>query len=62
VSVGAIRQGEGRFQPIVGMQNNGLGVSLAVSFFSSASAVPGAFFSHWQNLAGAGLANWWRKR
>ncbi|MBN2290763.1 MAG: bile acid:sodium symporter family protein [Candidatus Glassbacteria bacterium] len=46
----------------VGMQNSGLAVSLAVSFFSSAAAVAGALFSLWQNLAGAVLAHWWRSR
>jgi bile acid:Na+ symporter, BASS family len=46
----------------VGMQNSGLGVSLAVSFFGPLTAVAGALFSLWQNLAGAALANWWRSR
>ncbi|OGG05256.1 MAG: hypothetical protein A3F83_14320 [Candidatus Glassbacteria bacterium RIFCSPLOWO2_12_FULL_58_11] len=46
----------------VGMQNSGLGVSLALAYLSPLAAVPGALFSLWQNLAGAALANWWRSR
>ena len=46
----------------VGMQNSGLGVSLAVSFFGALASVPGAIFSVWQNLAGSVLAGWWRSR
>ena len=46
----------------VGMQNSGLGVSLALAYLSPLAAVPGALFSLWQNLAGAALANWWRGR
>jgi len=45
----------------VGMQNSGLGVSLASSFFSSAAALPGALFSLWHNLSGIGLATYWGK-
>jgi BASS family bile acid:Na+ symporter len=46
----------------VGMQNSGLAVSLAATWFGQSAALPGALFSLWQNLAGAGLANWWRGR
>jgi BASS family bile acid:Na+ symporter len=45
----------------VGMQNSGLGVALAIKYFSSAAALPGALFSIWHNLAGALLAGWWRR-
>ena len=43
----------------VGMQNSGLGVSLATTFFSGATALPGAIFSLWHNLSGIGLAGYW---
>ncbi len=35
----------------VGMQNSGLGVALAVKYFSAAAALPGALFSIWHNLS-----------
>lgn len=40
----------------VGMQNSGLAVALAQQYFSAAAALPGAVFSVWHNLSGAGLA------
>jgi BASS family bile acid:Na+ symporter len=46
----------------VGMQNSGLGVALATQFFSAAAALPGAVFSVWHNLSGAGLAAFWSRR
>lgn len=46
----------------VGMQNSGLGVALASSFFTPMAALPGALFSVWQNIAGAILAGYWRWR
>jgi BASS family bile acid:Na+ symporter len=46
----------------VGMQNSGLGVSLATTFFSAATALPGAIFSLWHNLSGIALAGYWRGR
>ncbi len=46
----------------VGMQNSGLGVALAVKYFSVAAAVPGALFSVWHNLSGSVLAGWWSRR
>lgn len=45
----------------VGMQNSGLGVALAVKFFSPMAAVPGALFSIWHNLSGSLLAGWWSR-
>lgn len=46
----------------VGMQNSGLGVALAVQYFSAAAALPGALFSIWHNLSGAALATFWSRR
>lgn len=43
----------------VGMQNSGLGVALAHSFFSAKAALPGALFSLMQNLIGIVLARKW---
>ena len=44
----------------VGMQNSGLGVALAVKYFSPMAALPGAIFSIWHNIAGSVLAGYWR--
>ncbi len=46
----------------VGMQNSGLGVALAIQYFSAASALPGALFSIWHNLSGSLLAAYWNRR
>lgn len=46
----------------VGMQNSGLGVALALKYFSAAAALPGAVFSIWHNLSGAALAGYWARR
>ncbi len=46
----------------VGMQNSGLGVALAVKYFSAVAAVPGALFSVWHNLSGSALASYWSRR
>lgn len=46
----------------VGMQNSGLSVALAVQYFSSLAALPGALFSIWHNLSGSLLAYYWRRR
>lgn len=46
----------------VGMQNSGLGVALAVKYFSAAAALPGALFSVWHNLSGSFLAGRWARR
>lgn len=40
----------------VGMQNSGLAVALAQQYFSPVAALPGAVFSVWHNLSGAGVA------
>ncbi len=46
----------------VGMQNSGLGVALAVKYFSAVAAVPGALFSIWHNLSGSMLASYWSRK
>lgn len=46
----------------VGMQNSALGVSLAMSFFSPAAAIPAAIFSVWHNISGPTLASFWSTR
>ncbi len=46
----------------VGMQNSGLGVTLATQFFSAAAALPGALFSIWHNLSGSALAAYWSRK
>ena len=43
----------------VGMQNSGLGVTLALQFFSPSAALPGALFSLWHNISGSILASVW---
>lgn len=45
----------------VGMQNSGLGASLAAIHFSPLAAVPSALFSVWHNISGALLANFFQK-
>lgn len=42
----------------VGMQNSGLAVSLAMSHFGAAAAIPGALFSVWHNISGSIAANY----
>lgn len=44
----------------VGMQNSGLSVALAIKFFVSLSAVPGAIFIIWHNLSVS--AGFWSTR
>ncbi|GAA0590736.1 bile acid:sodium symporter family protein [Virgibacillus siamensis] len=46
----------------VGMQNSGLGSTLAVAHFAPITAVPSALFSVWHNISGPILATWWGKR
>lgn len=46
----------------VGMQNSALGVSLAMSFFSPAAAIPAAIFSVWHNISGPSLATFWSNK
>lgn len=43
----------------VGMQNSGLGASLAMAHFDPVSAVPSAIFSFWHNISGPILATYW---
>ena len=45
----------------VGMQNSGLAVKLASTYFTSLAALPGAIFSIWHNLSGSALAGLWGK-
>ncbi len=46
----------------VGMQNSGLAVALAVKFFGTSSALPGALFSIIHNVTGSLLASYWAKK
>ena len=48
----------------VGMQNSGLGVTLAAIHFavSPVTAVPSAIFSLWHNISGAALATYWARQ
>lgn len=46
----------------VGMQNSGLGVALALQYFTPLAALPGALFSIWHNLSGSALAWWFRRK
>lgn len=46
----------------VGMQNSGLGVALALQFFSATAALPAAMFSVWHNISGSILASYWNKK
>ncbi|MFJ7970942.1 bile acid:sodium symporter family protein [Psychrobacillus sp. NPDC096389] len=45
----------------VGMQNSGLGVALAASYFTPLAALPSAFASAWQVITGTFLASYWAK-
>ncbi len=45
----------------VGMQNSGLGASLAAVHFSPLAAVPSAIFSVWHNISGPLVATIYRK-
>jgi BASS family bile acid:Na+ symporter len=44
----------------VGMQNSGLGVTLAMRYFGAAVALPGAIFSLAQNLTGIVWIKFWK--
>lgn len=44
----------------VGMQNSGLGVTLALKYLGPLAALPGAIFSIWHNIMGALLASYWQ--
>lgn len=46
----------------VGMQNSGLGVELAQSYFTTLAALPGALFSIWHNITGSILAGYWARK
>lgn len=46
----------------VGMQNSGLAVALAHSYFPAVASLPGALFSIWHNITGSLLAGWWSRR
>ncbi len=46
----------------VGMQNSGLGVALALQFFSATAALPGVLFSVWHNISGSILAAYWSSK
>lgn len=47
----------------VGMQDSGLGATLALTSFAAApiTAIPSTFFSVWHNISGSVLSAWWRK-
>lgn len=45
----------------IGMQNSGLAVALANTYFGTLAALPGAIFSVWMNISGSALAWWWRR-
>ncbi|MFJ8065216.1 bile acid:sodium symporter family protein [Psychrobacillus sp. NPDC096426] len=45
----------------VGMQNSGLGVALAATYFTPLAALPSAFASAWQVITGTFLASYWAK-
>ncbi|WP_429971636.1 bile acid:sodium symporter family protein [Fructilactobacillus sp. Tb1] len=44
----------------VGMQDSALASTLAISYFSPASALPAVMFSVWHNISGSSLASLWR--
>lgn len=46
----------------VGMQNSGLGATLANAHFAPIVAVPSAIFSFWHNISGPLLATFWASR
>jgi len=46
----------------IGMQNSGLSVALALKYFSSLAALPGAIFSIWHNITGSVLASVWSRK
>jgi len=46
----------------VGMQNSGLGVALAVKYFTPMAAVPAALFSIWHNISGSIIARYWKRQ
>ncbi|MDN6802494.1 MAG: bile acid:sodium symporter family protein [Bifidobacterium mongoliense] len=47
----------------VGMQDSGLGATLALTSFAASpvAAIPSTFFSVWHNISGSVLSAWWRE-
>mgnify|MGYP001238706539 CR=1 FL=1 len=47
----------------VGMQDSGLGATLALTSFAATplAAIPSTFFSVWHNISGSVLSSWWRE-
>jgi bile acid:Na+ symporter, BASS family len=47
----------------VGMQDSGLGATLALTSFAASpiTAIPSTFFSVWHNISGSVLSSWWRR-
>lgn len=61
----ALGMGEAKRRAVtleVGMQNSALGVSLAMSFFTPAVAIPAVIFSVWLTMTGSTLASFWSAR
>ena len=46
----------------VGMQNSGLGMTLAIIHFGPLVALPSAIFSFWHNISAVGLVYLWKKK
>ena len=46
----------------VGMQNSGLGMTLAMIHFGPLVALPSAIFSFWHNISAVGLVYLWKKK
>lgn len=46
----------------IGMQNSGLGVALAIKYFSPVVAIPAALFSIWHNISGSIIARYWKRK
>ena len=44
----------------IGMQNSGLGVALAIKYFTPVVAIPAALFSIWHNISGSIIARYWK--
>lgn len=61
----ALGMGEAKRRAVtleVGMQNSALGVSLAMSFFTPAVAIPAVIFSVWLTISGSTVASFWSTR
>ena len=46
----------------VGMQNSGLGMTLALLHFTKTASLPSAIFSLWHNISALGLVYLWKKK